>query len=351
MAQFFPPESSVGEGTPRRRPNRPKRWLLRGLAVVIALTAVTAAAAGIYVGSVSKSFTDNVQREKLLPSYPSESASPGKKAEESEETKPAGKTKALNYVLMGSDSRDVSNSGAGRSDSLMVLHLAADRKDAYLISFPRDMYVSIPGYGKNKINAAYSFGGPQLAVATLENLLNTRMDHVAIIDFEGFIRLTEDLGGVTVVNEHATKSRGYTFPAGKITIKGDEALAYVRERYALPNGDLDRAERQRLVVKAILEKGMSSETIRNPAKFTGFVSGVAKHLVVDEGLTNNEIRRTAVSLRLNANDLHLLQAPISGFGTVNGASIDVVDRARMAELAKAMRGDTMADYVDRYPGT
>ena len=220
-----------------------------------------------------------------------------------------------------------SDAGAGRSDSLMVMHLAADRKDAYLISFPRDMYVDIPGYGKNKINAAYSFGGPQLAVATLEDLLHSRMDHVAIIDFDGFIRLTEDLGGVTVMNEHASKSRGYTFPAGKITIKGDEALAFVRERYELPNGDLDRAERQRLVVKAILEKGLSPETISNPAKFTGFVSGVAKHLIVDEGLTDKEIRRTAVSLRLSANDLHLLQAPISGFGTINGASIDVVDRA------------------------
>jgi anionic cell wall polymer biosynthesis LytR-Cps2A-Psr (LCP) family protein len=175
------------------------------------------------------------------------------------------------------------------------------------------------------------------------------MNHVAIIDFDGFIRLTEALGGVTVVNEHASKTRGYTFPAGKITIRGDEALAFVRERYELPNGDLDRAERQRLVVKAILEKGLSPETISNPAKFTGFVSEMAKHLVVDDELTDKEIRRTALSLRLSGNDLHLLQAPISGFGTINGASIDVVDRARMAELGKALRTDTMADYVQRYP--
>jgi LCP family protein required for cell wall assembly len=233
----------------------------------------------------------------------------------------------------------------------MIARISADRQHAQVVSIPRDSWVDIPGYGKNKINAAYSFGGPQLAGATLEDLLHSRMDHVAIIDFDGFIRLTEELGGVTVMNEHASKSRGYTFPAGKITIKGDEALAFVRERYELPNGDLDRAERQRLVVKAILEKGLSPETISNPAKFTGFVSGVAKHLIVDEGLTNNEIRRTAVSLRLSGNDLHLLQAPISGFGTVNGASIDVVDRARMAELAKALRADTMDDYLQRYPAS
>ena len=87
MAQFIPPESNLDEGPPPRVAKRSRRWLLRGLAIVIALTAVTAAAAGIYVGSVSKSFTDNVQREKLLPSYPSESASPGKKkAADSEES-------------------------------------------------------------------------------------------------------------------------------------------------------------------------------------------------------------------------------------------------------------------------
>ena len=66
-----------------------------------------------------------------------------------------------NYVLMGSDSRDVGNAGHGRSDVLMVMHLAADRKSAYMISFPRDMYVPIPGHGKNKINAAFAYGGPQ----------------------------------------------------------------------------------------------------------------------------------------------------------------------------------------------
>jgi LCP family protein required for cell wall assembly len=350
MSTLFPPDPTQSEQPTSASRGRGRRWAFRGIAVVVALIAVAVASSAIYVGSVSKSFTNNVQRENLLPGHASGSASPGRQAE-SDGSKPrsAGNTAALNYVLMGSDSRNVSDVGAGRSDSLMVMHLSADRKAAYLISFPRDIYVSIPGYGKNKINAAYSFGGPQLAAATLEDLLHTRMDHVAILDFDGFILLTEELGGVTVMNEHASKSRGYTFPAGEITIKGEEALVYVRERYALPNGDLDRAERQRLVVKAIMGKGLSPETIRNPARFTGFVSGVAKHMVVDEGLTNHEIRRTALSLRLTANDLHLLQAPISGFGTVNGASIDVVDQARMTELAKAMRGDTMDDYLQRYP--
>ena len=342
MAQLSPPDANVDEGRPPRRTRR-RRWLLRSLAVVVALTAVMGAAAGIYVGWVSKSFTGNVQRKELLPNDPPTLSSPG---QEPGEPKP-GSTKqnaALNYVLMGSDSRDATNPGAGRSDSLMVLHLDGDRKHAYLISFPRDLYVAIPGHGKNKINAAYALG-PQLSVATLEKLLGTQMDHVALIDFEGFIGLTEELGGVTVTNEYATSSEGYYFPIGKITIKGAEALAYVRERHQLPNGDLGRAERQRLVVKAILAKGLSPETISNPTKFTGFVSGVAKHLTVDAGLSDSEIRGTALSLRLTASDLRLRQAPISGFRTIDGASVDVVDRDQMKDLAKALRTDTMADYL------
>jgi len=260
-----------------------------------------------------------------------------------------GKTTAVDYVLMGSDSRDTANAGAGRSDTLMVLHLAADRKDAYLVSFPRDLYVPIPDHGKNKINAAFAFGGPQLTVRTLQQLLGTRMDHVALIDFDGFIELTEQLGGVTVHNEHASASRGYTFPQGNITLKGDQALAFVRERYELPNGDLDRAERQRQVVKAILAKGMSPQTLADPAKFTGFVSGISQHLTIDDQLTDSEIRKTALSLRMTADDVHLLQAPISGFGTVDGMSIDVVDRARMADLATALREDRMDDYLEQHP--
>ena len=150
---------------------------------------------------------------------------------------------------------------------------------------------------------------------------------------------------MTVNNKHASKSRGYTFPAGEITIKGDEALAFVRERYELPNGDLDRAEGQRMVVKAILEKGLSPSTISDPAKFTGFVAGISKHLTVDDQLSNKTIRRTALSLRMSPGDVKQLQAPISGFDMVNGMSIDVVDRAGMADLAQALRDDTMAEYL------
>lgn len=348
MSTFFPPQPDLSEAV------RPRwRAIRRLVAVVVVLVVLALIALAVYAALLSHSFTQHVVRQPLLP----DSDGPGQpRAGSSAPPRqpprpPVGKTDAVNYVLMGSDSRNTADAGAGRSDTLMVMHLAADRRHAYLISFPRDMYVAIPGRGKNKINAAFSFGGPQLAVRTLEDLLDVRMEHAALIDFDGFTNLTEELGGVTVVNKHASTSRGYHFPAGEITVRGDQALAYVRERYELPRGDLDRAERQRDVVKAILDKGLSPETVANPVRFNGFVAGVAQHVVVDSELSDSTIRSTALSLRMTGNDVRQLQAPISGFATVRGQSIDVVDRGQLKELSRALQKDTVEDYLHQHPGS
>ena len=93
---------------------------------------------------------------------------------------------------------------------------------------------------------------------TLEKLTGVRMDHVVVADFDGFIQLTTDLDGVTVTNKTAFSSHGYDYPKGEITISGEQALWFVRERKQLPRGDLDRAENQRNVIKAIVAKGLSA---------------------------------------------------------------------------------------------
>jgi polyisoprenyl-teichoic acid--peptidoglycan teichoic acid transferase len=320
---------------PDRRKSRGR--LALALAVVASPLVAAITAGALYAVSIDRAINDNLRhRSDQLPA--GEKARPTK-----------GPAKVINYVLMGSDSRDVGNAVHGRSDALMVMHLAADRKSAYMISFPRDMYVSIPGHGKNKINSAFALGGPSLTVRTLERLLNTRMDHVAMIDFEGFINLTEELGGVRVYNKHSSASRGYKFPAGNVSLRGNQALAYVRERKRLPCGDLDRAERQRAVLLAILAKGLAKETITNPAKFLDFVRGVSRHVTVDDQLTEKELRETALSLRLLPKDIHMLQAPISGFGTSRTKeSVDIVDQKKLAQLAKALRNDEMDRFLEKY---
>jgi polyisoprenyl-teichoic acid--peptidoglycan teichoic acid transferase len=321
--------------TPRRRRLLPK--ILIGVAVLL----VAAMGAGLlYAATIDRSLTTNLNRGVELPTDESSLRPP----------KEANETGTLNYVLLGSDSRDPGNEGNGRSDTILVVHLNAKRDKAYIISFPRDMWVNVPGYGRNKINAAFAFGGAPLAVRTLEDLTGVRMDHVVLIDFEGFIRLTEDLDGVTVTNKNSFSSHGFDYPEGKITIAGEEALWFVRERKLLPGGDLARAENQRNVIKAIVQKGLSVQVISDPATFIGFIGNVAKHLTVDNDLSDAEIRRTALSLRLTGKDIELLQAPISGFATTrDGQSIDVVDTAKMAELSSALKKDKLSEYVKKYP--
>ena len=334
--------ATVGPGTPHSRPRHRarRRWLPIVLTAVAVLLVGALGAGFIYASSIDRSVNQNLQREPvLIPETPTAS---GAKPRPKKST-----TKAINYVLIGSD---VANGGVSRSDALMVLHLAADRRSAYLISFPRDLWVAIPGYGRNKINAAYAFGGAPLTVQTLEGLLDVRMDHVAEVDLDGFIGLTTELGGVRVYNKHASVSKGYNFPVGWITVSGREAEAYVRERKQLPRGDLDRAERHRAVVQAILTKGLSGDTIKNPQRFVAFTSGVARHVTVDDELTPGVLRTTALSLRLTPSDIASVQAPVARFDrSPGGQSIDVVDQARLRKMAKALRDDTMADYVRAYP--
>lgn len=258
-------------------------------------------------------------------------------------TPPAGKNSPVHFVLMGSDTR---GNERGRSDVLLVAHVNGDRDELYLISFPRDMYVPIPGHGENKINAAYAFGGTALTIETLESLLDVRMDHLAVIDFEGFLGLSQAVGGVTVQNKIASSSEGYTFPKGEITLEGEALLTYVRQRKGLPEGDLDRTERHRAVIKALVLKLLRPETLANPVTFNAVASEIGRYFVVDAELDNQTVFGLATSLRLeDGGSIRSVQAPIAGFGrSPAGASINIVDFVELEKLATAMREDDMASY-------
>ena len=341
MSSLFRDDPAPDDVVDRGRRSRvlPKVLIAAAVVVVLALATVFT-----YAGSVDRSVETNLQQaDELPPDIPEDPAGVPRPP------KSSATAAAVNYVIIGSDSR-TADPGQGRSDVLMVLHLDADRRGASLISFPRDMYVSIPGRGKNKINAAYAFGGAPLTVRTLEGFLDVRMDHVVIIDFAGFIALTDELGGVTVDNPYASVSQGYDFPVGEVTVRGEQALAYVRERHQLPNGDLGRAERQRLVVQAMLAKVGSRDVLLNPVKLNRFVSAATRQVTVDQDLSAAQMRKTAVSVRFKPDDIISIQAPIDGFGTSpSGQSIDKVDTDKLKELKKALRQDAMGDYAARYP--
>jgi len=201
--------------------------------------------------------------------------------------------------------------------------------------------VTIPGHDRNTINRAFEFGGPPLVVRTVEELTGTRIDHVIMIDFQGFVKLTQDLGGVTVTNRTGFSK----FPEGPITLSGDDALRYVRDR---PPTELQRAENQRNVVKAILAKGLSTGVVADPARFTTFLGNAAKRIQVDKTLTNGDIRSTAMSIRMKPRDITLMSAP-GASGRYKGQDAYKLNPAQLDELKQALRKDTMREYVKTYP--
>lgn len=334
------PSILPGQEEKPRRAMKPRHPVRRVVLILLAVVLVSVLGYGGYYLLRVNQAMDNLERsETLMP--PDESRPPEASANPNAEHDP------VTYVLMGSDSR---GEDQGRSDTLMVAYLTGDRKNVYLVSFPRDMWVQIPGHGEAKINAAYAFGGPQLTIRTLESLVETRMEHAVSIDFNGFIALTTLLGGVTVNNQHASSSDGYDFPAGEITISGEQALAYVRERYGLPQGDLDRAERQRQVATAIIGKLTTPEILANPNLMGDILNKLADTMTVDSGLSNAEIYNTARQLGFSGTSgVRSLQAPILGFGTsADGQSIDIVDHEKLKELATAMQTDTMDAYYQKH---
>ncbi len=325
----------------------PTKWPLRRLvpallvAAIVSLVLVLVGGSGFYLYEIDRSVTANIQREIDLPAEETAGQPRPLKAPEVANT--------LNYLLIGTDDGDPELDQEGRSDSIMMLHLNSDRDEAYVISFPRNAWVTVPEHGEQRINAAYALGGAPLVVRTLEGLTGARIDHVAMIDFQGFVSLTQDLEGVTVKNRTAFRSHGYSYPAGQITLSGDAALWYVREREALPS-ELYRTENQRNVLKAILAKGLSPEVVRDPLRFTRFLGNAAKRIRVDTSVTNSELRSTATSLRVTPGDIRMISAPLGKATRVKGQRVQIVDPAQLAELSEALQKDTMADYVEKHPG-
>ena len=327
-----PTAPSPEDPKPAVTPTKRRRVLPIILASVAATLVAVLAVAALFVNRVEHSLTENLDREDLMPTDTAPHP-----------TKEQVAADALNFVVMGYDSRDPS---VERSSSLMILHLNAKRDQAYFITFPRDTWVSIPGQGNNRISAAYRLGGSKLAVSTLENLTDTRVDHAALVDIQGFAKLTDEVGGVTVYNKAAFRSHSFDYPKGNITVSGARAIYFVGERNALPRGDSDRAANERNLVRAIIAKTLSAKTMSDPGRLFSVVSGAAEHLTVDKGLTNSKIRSTIFSLRLSNKDVHLMNAPVSDKATKKGQRID---RAKMAELRTALRNDRVNEYLAKYP--
>jgi LCP family protein required for cell wall assembly len=259
---------------------------------------------------------------------------------------------AENILLIGSDSRaGVQTTGrAGnasarspigqRSDTIMLVHLAANRRAACVVSIPRDSWVPIPGHGSAKINAAYAYGGPALLIRTVEQLTGVRVDHFAAVDFAGFRAMTDAVGGVDVRLARGFTARGYRFHAGVNHIDGGRALAFVRERYALPRGDFDRIDDQHKYLRAMAAKAMSKRMLTQPVALAHLLDAVTRSISVDSSMSSGQLRSLALSLRgLRGGDLHFLTVPVKGTGWEGAQSVVFLDPAKDRVLYRELRDD------------
>jgi LCP family protein required for cell wall assembly len=273
-----------------------------------------------------------------------------------ESTRPAASaTGALNVLLLGTDSL----SGLGeearledggptgqRADTMVVAHVPADRSGIYLVSLMRDLWVSVPGQGDGKLNSAFAAGGIPLTVQTIEGLLGARIDHVALVDFEGFAAISTALGGVVVDSPIAFESAnmpGFSFSAGENRVAGDEALAFVRERYAFPDSDFQRVENQRSFLEGVF-RGLGDSAGRlDVDRVTTGLSRMSDALVVDAGLDVATVASLTASLAgVSAEDIVSFTLRTRGTATRDGQSVVLPDGEAAAELGRAMAADGLA---------
>ncbi|MEO7131583.1 MAG: LCP family protein [Dermatophilaceae bacterium] len=337
---LFDPDETEGASEPpqRGRRVREKRRNRRVLLAALVLLLVPVLAVGGYLAYLNHLVTDNVKKEMLLPNGDSQPLDGSGNVV----AQPADN--GTNYLLIGSDAGP--GREGGRSDVMVLVHVPEDHSRVTLIHFPRDLWVPIPGHKEGKLNAAYAYGGPPLLVTTMQNLLGVKIDHVAKVGFEGFKNITNAVGGVDVKVEEPSTSQGIQFNVGTMHMDGDTALAFVRERKQLSEGDISRGRRQLAFIKALMLQTLNKDTLLNPVRLAKVIDAATSNTTVDQNLDVSDMRTEAFALRgVRGGDIDFITAPFTGFGTSpDGQSIDIVDEVKMKQLGEAIRTDALASY-------
>ncbi|MGQ5260629.1 LCP family protein [Micromonospora sp. ZYX-F-536] len=241
---------------------------------------------------------------------------------------------------------------------MLIVHVPAGRQEAYLVSIPRDLLVAIPpangfGGGQDKINAAYEHGGGgqagvQLLSATLNRLTGIRFDGAALIDFSGFRKVIDLLGGVQMCVDSEVRSihTNRVFPTGCQQMNGAQALDYVRQRYNLPGGDYDRQHHQQQLLRAMLDSAGRADLRSDPVKLDRVLRAVGSSLTVD---TNGvPLEDLLLALRaLPPDGMRGVQVPSSP-QTIDEVSYVVLDNGGNG-LFEAVRGTRMPAWAQGNP--
>ena len=258
-----------------------------------------------------------------------------------------------NNLRLGSDTRTGSEAAQGsgsRADTILLAHIPADGKGVYLVSIMRDTWVNIPGYGAAKINAALNYGGISLQVATVENLLGIKIDHVAEIEFEGFKALVNSVGGVDVQVPFNFDINIWSFKQGVQHMDGGAALAFVRALYPFADGDYQRVRNQRAFLRGLYNTMKAKGALSNVASFQSAVESIAGYMRVDSGLNAAQIAQIAAPVLTSGDTtMRMTTLPNAGPGwSYDGQSIVIVNQAANAQLSYALQHDSMDQFMATY---
>ncbi|WP_067477029.1 LCP family protein [Actinomadura hibisca] len=312
------PGTGEGESVPPGRKRSRRRKILRRTALGTALLLL---AAGGGAGWLYYDLRSGIEQKSVASALGTD--------------RPKKLNKSLNILLLGSDTRDGDNARYGaaagmtgaRSDTAILLHLSPNRDQAVGISFPRDSMVRIPDCKKEKggtvpgqfgmLNAAFAFAGPTCTWKTLETLTGIHIDHFVQIDFTGFKRMVDALDGVEIcVDKPVSDPRAELFlKAGKQTVKGEQALGYVRARYSLGDGgDLGRIERQQKFMASVVAKATSGEVLSDPAKTYKFLKAATKSVTTDDELDLAAMRKLAEGVKdMSAGQVRFVTVPVEEY--------------------------------------
>jgi LCP family protein required for cell wall assembly len=260
------------------------------------------------------------------------------------------KSEGTNWLIVGSDSRDglskeeqrelATGGDVGqRTDTIMLLHSGSS--GSVLVSLPRDSFVDIPGHRRNKLNAAYAFGGPELLVRTVEQATGLRIDHYVEIGFLGFVDAVDAVGGVEICAKQAIRDpkAALNIKAGCQEMDGATALGYVRTR-ATAGSDFDRVERQRQFLSALVSKATSPATLVNPIRTVPLAFAMSGAITVDSGDHVWNLAGLGLAMRsLTGGEGITTTVPVGSLGSSGGQSVVRWDKERALALFGALDRD------------
>ncbi|WP_461172366.1 LCP family protein [Arthrobacter sp. Z1-9] len=266
----------------------------------------------------------------------------------------------MNVLVIGSDMRGVAKDAAAhtaatgepmdhRGDTLMVVHVPADRRTLYVVSINRDTWVDIPGFGGGKINAGLQYGGIDMQTAAVQSLLGITIDHTLMLDFGGLRHLIDGLGGIDVnvpIPFQSTHDTGHVFGPGVNHLDGQAALEFSRERYAFVDGDFQRVRNQQILLRAILARLTAGGALNDVNAVRGLVDFASCCITVDRGFDPVQAAILAYSLRnLDPNAIGTMTLPTAGAGFVAGQSVLFPDYGAINAVGAALRDGRIAEFA------